>query len=179
MIAASSIAEVRADKADAGSNGFIAESASKTDINRFKRLLCHGDALAGRGKQDMRALSPFALVAVFLLCACAGEKPGVVAVVNDNPSPYAKGQSHTEPLYYNGRTYRVQFRHVIEKKVFDVNVSAPGRVLGKTAEDKRIASEVGRNAVNHFACKDSQKARVLDESAKPTAAGWKMQARCG
>lgn len=118
------------------------------------------------------------IVLAIALSGCAAEKPKVGAVVNDNPSPYAQGKTHSEPLYYNGRTYRVQFRHVVEQKVFEVNVSAPGRKLGATAEDKRIVSEVGRNAVNHFACKDSQKAKVLDGSAAPEGQGWKMRARC-
>ncbi len=116
-------------------------------------------------------------VLVILVSACAAEKPKL-AVVNDNPSPYAQGQTHTEPLYYNGRTYRVQFRHIIEQKVFDVNVSVPGRQLGSTSGDARIVTEVGRNAVNHFACRSSQKAQIVPDSPAPANGGWNMQAKC-
>ncbi len=126
----------------------------------------------------MRSFSPVFAVLLLLVSGCAAEKPKLAAVVNDNPSPYAKGQSHTEPLYYNGRTYRVQFRHIIAEKVFDVNVSAPGRTLGQEAGDSLIVSEVGRNAINHFACKDTQKAQILPGSAKPAGQGWEMRARC-
>lgn len=116
-------------------------------------------------------------VAVLALSGCASKKPELAAI-NTNPSPYAQGQAHTEPLYYNGRTYQVQFRHIIAEQVFAVNVSARGRSLGKTAADGRIVSEVGRNAINHFACKDSQKAQILAGSVQPSAVGWKMRARC-
>jgi hypothetical protein len=117
-------------------------------------------------------------VMVLALSACASEKPKL-ASINTNPSPYAQGEAHTEPLYYNGRTYQVRFRHIIAEQVFTVNVSARGRSLGKTAADARIVSEVGRNAVNHFACKDNQKAQILDGSVQPSTVGWNMRARCG
>lgn len=117
-------------------------------------------------------------VTVLALSACASEKPRL-ASINTNPSPYAQGEAHTEPLYYNGRTYQVQFRHVIAEQVFTVNVSARGRSLGKTKADARIVSEVGRNAINHFACKDNQKAQILDGSVQPSTVGWNMRARCG
>lgn len=116
-------------------------------------------------------------VVVLAISACASEKPQL-ASINTNPSPYARGQSHTEPLYYNGRTYQVQFKHIIAERVYSVNVSARGRRLGKTAADARIVSEVGRNAINHFACKDNQKAQIVDGSVEPSTVGWNMRARC-
>ena len=116
-------------------------------------------------------------VTVLAISACASEKPEL-ASINTNPSPYAQGEAHTEPLYYNGRTYQVQFRHIIAEQVFTVNVSARGRSLGRTAEDGRIVSEVGRNAVNHFACKNNQKAQIVDGSLQPGTVGWNMRARC-
>lgn len=127
----------------------------------------------------MRRLTMFAVsgVAVLALSGCASKKPEL-ASINANPSPYAQGQTHTEPLYYNGRTYQVQFRHIIAEQVFTVNVSARGRSLGRTAEDGRIVSEVGRNAVNHFACKNNQKAQIVDGSLQPGTVGWNMRARC-
>jgi hypothetical protein len=118
-------------------------------------------------------------VAAFLglsMVACAADKPDIT--VDTNPSPYSSGKTHSEPLFYNGKTYQVQFRHDVAQQVYHVNVSAAGRVLGKSAGDSRIVSEVGRNAINHFACQSGQKAEIIPGSAKPTAAGWSMQARC-
>jgi hypothetical protein len=114
-----------------------------------------------------------------LVVACAAEKPRIVPV-NTNPSPYASGAIHTEPLYYNGRTYQVRMQHIAADEVYLVNVSAPGRRLGNSEGDIRIVSEVGRNAVNHFACPDKHKARLEPGSAKAAAnAGWDMRVRCG
>ncbi len=39
-------------------------------------------------------------------------------------------------------------------------------------------SDVGHNAINHFACQDGVKALVLDGSVQPGNVGWKMRARC-
>lgn len=122
-------------------------------------------------------MSAVSCVAVLTVSACASEKPEL-ATINTNPSPYARGDVHSEPLFYNGRTYQVQFRHIVAEQVYTVNVSARGRSLGRTAADGRIVSEVGRNAINHFACKDKQKAQILDGSVEPSAVGWNMRARC-
>lgn len=122
-------------------------------------------------------------VLIMALCmlavACAAEKPRLEVPVNTNPSPYASGKLHVEPLFYNGKTYQVSMQHMVAQKVFNVNVSAPGRRLGKTSGDEHIVSEVGRNAVNHFACPDGQRAQVEPGSAKPAVnAGWDMRVRC-
>jgi hypothetical protein len=122
-------------------------------------------------------MSTLSGAAVLALTACASEKPEL-ATINTNPSPYAQGEAHSEPLFYNGRTYQVQFRHIVAEKVYTVNVSARGRSLGRTEDDGRIVSEVGRNAINHFACRDTQKAQILDGSLQPGTVGWNMQARC-
>ncbi len=130
----------------------------------------------------MRQLKNMAVLALggLLAVACAAEKPRIVAVNTPKASPYASGAIHTEPLYYNGRTYQVRMQHVAADKVYLVNVSAPGRRLGSTEGDIRIVSEVGRNAVNHFACPDKHKARLEPGSAKVAAnAGWDMRVRCG
>ena len=128
--------------------------------------------------------SPIAGLCVAVCCTllaagCAAEKPRLAVPVNTNPSPYASGKAHVEPLFYNGKTYQVRMQHVLAEQVFHVNVSAPGRTLGNTPGDERIVSEVGRNAVNHFACPDGQRARLDPGSAKPAVnAGWDMRVRC-
>jgi hypothetical protein len=82
----------------------------------------------------MRQLRLILLVAgsVVWLSGCAAEKPRL-ASVNTNPSPYASGKIHTEPLYYNGKTYQVRMQHRVSDGIFLVNVSAPGRRLGTTS----------------------------------------------
>ena len=128
---------------------------------------------------NSRGLVAVLLAACLLAGACAAEKPRLAVPVNTNPSPYASGKIHTEPLFYNGRTYQVRMQHVVAEQVFSVNVSAPGRTLGNTSGDQRIVSEVGRNAVNHFACPDGQRAQVEPGSEKPAVnAGWDMRVRC-
>jgi len=109
--------------------------------------------------------------------ACLSDRPKPASVSSISPQP-EQGPARTEPLFYNGRTYHVQFRHIGAEQVYAVNVSARGSVLGKTSADGRVMSEVGRNAINHFACQDGRKAQILDGSVQPGNVGWKMRARC-
>ena len=124
----------------------------------------------------LKLIAVLGLTAV-TVSACLSDRPKL-ASVNSSPPQLEQGPARSEPLFYNGRTYQVQFRHVGAEQVYAVNVSARGRVLGKTAADGRVMSEVGRNAINHFACQDGQKAQVLDGSVQPGIAGWNMRARC-
>ena len=109
--------------------------------------------------------------------ACLSDRPKL-ASVGSIPPQHELGPARVEPLFYNGRTYQVQFRRIEVEQTYAVNVSARGSVLGKTSADGRVMSEVGRNAINHFVCQDGQKAQVLDGSLQPGIAGWQMRARC-
>lgn len=124
----------------------------------------------------LKLIAVLGLTAV-TVSACLSDRPKL-ASVNSGPPQTEQEPARTEPLFYNGRTYQVQFRHMAPEQVYAVNVTARGSVLGKTAADGRVMSEVGRNAINHFACQDGQKAEVLDGSVQPGIAGWNLRARC-
>jgi hypothetical protein len=172
---------VRAESELVGSKAVMAGSGTGLE-DASGGLLCHKACPSGKGNWGTcgscvsSCWSPGPLSG----CpGCAAEKPRL-ASVNTNPSPYASGKIHTEPLYYNGKTYQVRMQHRVSDGIFLVNVSAPGRRLGTTPGDGEIVSEVGRNAVNHFACPDSQRARVQPGSARPAAnQGWDMRVKCG
>jgi len=124
----------------------------------------------------LKLIAALGLTAV-TVSACLSDRPKF-ASVNSSAPQHEQGPARTEPLFYNGRTYQVQFRPIGAEQVYAVNVSARGSVLGKTAADGRVMSEVGRNAINHFVCQKGQKAQVLDGSVQPGIAGWNMRARC-
>lgn len=111
------------------------------------------------------------------LSACLSDRPKLGSV-GALPPQQDLGPARVEPLFYNGRTYQVQFRQIKTEQAYVVDVSAKGSVLGKTTADGRIMSEVGRNAINHYVCLDGQTAQILDGSVQPGVVGWKMQAKC-
>lgn len=124
----------------------------------------------------VKLIAALGLTAV-TVSACLSDRPKL-ATVNSSPPPTPQAPARSEPLFYNGRTYQVQFRLVGTEQVYAVNVTARGSVLGKTAADRPVMFEVGRNAINHFVCQDGQQAQVLHGSVQPGIAGWNLRARC-
>ncbi len=57
-------------------------------------------------------------------------------------------------------------------------VSAPGRRLGATRGDARIVAQVAASTVQHFTCRDGQKAHVRPGSLQPRNGHWLMLVDC-
>ncbi len=107
------------------------------------------------------------------LGACAQNRARVVS------SPYSSGVTHTEPVFYNGKNYSMQFKYQAFRNAYDVNISGKGgRRLGRKAGDKKIASNVASSAIRYFACARGQKAFVLPGTAQNVNGTWQMQTRC-
>ena len=117
----------------------------------------------------------FALIAVTALGACQQQRKNVNVV----SSPYSDGVRHTEPVFYNGKHYKVSFAFAAARNAYDVTVAGKGgRKLGGGSGDRNVVEQVGSSAVRHFACANRQKGRVVPGSASHGAGKWTMQARC-
>ena len=116
------------------------------------------------------------LVALILAAAVGCEKRQDVNIVS---SPYATGKTHTEPVVFNGKWYDVAFTFKASANLYDVDVSGKGgRPLGGGDGDRKIVEQIGTSTVRHFACRDSQKARLVPGSSRHAGTRWQMQARC-
>jgi len=94
-------------------------------------------------------------------------------------SPYSSGASHTEPVFYNGKNYSMQFQYQAFRNAYDVNITGKGgRRLGRKAGDQKIARQVASSAIGYFACARGQKAFVVPGTLRNTNGTWQMQARC-
>lgn len=106
--------------------------------------------------------------------ACAQNKARVVS------SPYSDGVLHSEPVFYNGKNYKLDFRYKAPRNAYDVKVTGKGgRKLGSKPGDQKIVSNMVSSAIRHFACARRQKATVVPGTARNENGAWKMQARCG
>jgi hypothetical protein len=78
----------------------------------------------------------------------------------------------SEPIFYNGKTYRLDYSAADETGMFDMAVSGMG------AAQRNDAVQLATSSLGYFACPDGQKGRLLNE---PSYAGakWHLQARCG
>ncbi len=108
------------------------------------------------------------------LAACSSPQNRVRVV----STPYADGRTHSEPVNYNGRNYRVSFSYRPAINGYHVVISAPGRAIGGTAGDRAIIEQIAKSTVRHFGCPDSQKGHIVPGSQRHANGRWTMQARC-
>lgn len=102
------------------------------------------------------------------LAACSAEPQGI-RITNEAPRP-AGVTAKTEPVFYNGKTYQVSFAPLPD---------GSGTLLigGMGAAQSRDASGLAVSAFHHFACKDTEQARLASTPSFDGAA-WHASARC-
>ena len=115
-----------------------------------------------------------AIALLTMLGACSRPKP---VIVN---SPYGSGTTHSEPVFYNGKHYKLSFKYIAVKNLYDVSIIGKGgRKLGSKPGDAKIVGEVVSSAIRHFTCATGQKAHILPGSQRNLNGRWHMYARCG
>ncbi len=122
----------------------------------------------------MKVKATVFIALALLVVGCSQNKPRVVS------SPYASGKTQTEPVFYNGKHYRLKFRYIATRDAYDVNIIGKGgRSLGAKPGDQVIVSDVVTSAIRHFGCARGQKARILAGTARHSGGSWNMSAQCG
>lgn len=119
----------------------------------------------------MKKLVLMTLVAC--LAACTQEDNNV-RISTQQPAKKAetpKAVSRSEPVFYNGRTYRVDLTP-------DANGVYAIGVGGMSAAQQKDAVAVATSSVRYFGCPDGKTGKLTNS---PTYIGgsWKMAARCG
>jgi hypothetical protein len=110
------------------------------------------------------------LVAALALAACSSGDNGVhITSVQPAPKPVAAGR--TEPIFYNGKTYQLQFTPV-DTGGYVVAIS------GMVATQQKDATGLTISAFHHFYCKDSQRAKIIVAPAF-TGGKWNTLSQCG
>ena len=115
----------------------------------------------------MTHLVLLAVAAAFL----AGCKTGSTVRITNGPAT-VQTASRSEPIFYNGKTYRLDYSAADDAGVFDMAVSG----MGPAQRNDAVA--VATSSLGYYACPDGQKGRLHSEPAY-TGAKWRMQARCG
>jgi len=104
----------------------------------------------------------------------------------ESPAPQARVVSvpvnadvaHSEPVYYNGKHYQVDFKYSRPLNAFNVKVSGKGRPLGGGEGDRKIVEQIAISAVRHFSCPSRFKGQVVPGTTRHTGSAWELQARC-
>ena len=108
------------------------------------------------------------LLSTMALMACSNQ-PKVEITHN---SGAVQTQSRSEPVFYNGKTYRLDYSFNNSTQAFDLRVSGMG------AKQQKDAGDLASSALGHFACPTNRRAQLLNA---PSYAGgvWAMAAKCG
>lgn len=113
------------------------------------------------------------IVSVICLAACA-QKDNGVRVAAEKPAPkntVPKPVNRSEPVFYNGKTYRVNLSPG-QDGTYSVAVN------GMSGEQQKDAVAVATSSVRYFGCPDGKTGK-LSNTPKYDAGSWKMSARCG
>ena len=108
-----------------------------------------------------------------LVSACS--KGGHVDINSGGPKS-VQTQSRSEPIYYNGQHYALNYTYNDAMKAFDVKVS--GTTTPMKPDSQKDATNIAFSSLGYFACPDGQKGRLVG-APKFKAGVWALQARCG
>jgi hypothetical protein len=111
-----------------------------------------------------RLLPIVSCAALVALAAC--ENSSRVAVVGE---PTVQTRPRSEPVFYNGKTYRLDYDYAAG--AFNMRVSGMG------PKQEKDAAALATSSLRYFACLDGQSAQAI---GAPTYAGgvWNLKARC-
>lgn len=102
-----------------------------------------------------------------LLAGCSADPQ--VRITKDKPVQAVPARS--EPIFYNGKTYRLDFSPR-SAGVYDMTVS------GMSAKQRKDAEAVATSSLGYFACPEGQRGKLQNTPAYANAK-WRMQAKCG
>lgn len=107
--------------------------------------------------------------AVMLLAGC-GSGPDVR--FTRDKAQKLQTKSRSEPIFYNGKTYRLDYSYAEGQAAFDMKVS------GMSARQEKDAVAVATSSLRYFACPDGQQGQLRGQPAYDGGV-WRMQAACG
>jgi hypothetical protein len=111
-------------------------------------------------------------LAAMIVAGCA--ESSKVAVTDRQQTVQTKSRS--EPIFYNGKHYRLRYDYVDGANAFDMKVS--GETAAMTDKQGKDAEAIAVSSLRYFACPDGQTGKLIDRPRYADGV-WSMQARCG
>ena len=112
-----------------------------------------------------------AIVLIVMLAALAAcsSKPKVNVTRSE---PDIQTNSRSEPIFYNGKTYQLDYVFNQGQNLFDMKVSGLG------PNNKQDAINIATSALSYYSCPDSKRGR-LQGSPVFNGGKWDVKAMCG
>jgi len=111
---------------------------------------------------------------LLLICAAAtlaGCKTSNDIKITNETAAQEQRKSRSEPIFYNGKTYHLDFSFNSGSNVFDMRVSGMG------PKQQKDAVQLGTSSLRYFACTDRQSSQAVGE-ARYVSNVWVFPARC-
>jgi hypothetical protein len=118
----------------------------------------------------MMRKSVFLMCVAVLLTGCS-QNDGGIRVTNDSAAAASSSNSRREPIFYNGKTYQLDFAP-LDGGRFAMAVNG----MGKGQQKDAVA--VATSSLRYFKCPDGQNG-VLTDNPQYVDNQWRMTARCG
>jgi hypothetical protein len=113
----------------------------------------------------------FILLALFLSACSQGDNGVRIAAEKPVAKATPKPVSRSEPVFYNGKTYRVNLTPD-QGGVYNVAVN------GMSGGQQKDAVAVATSSVRYFGCPDGKTGKLVNSPVFDSGS-WKMSARCG
>lgn len=107
------------------------------------------------------------ICALVLLGACSSSKVKI-----NRATATVQTASRSEPVFYNGKTYQLDYNYIEGQGAFDMEVS------GLSPKQQQDAVNIATSGLSYFACPDGQRGKLM---GMPVYVGkkWTAYARCG
>ena len=109
------------------------------------------------------------VICVFALLGGCAAKPEFS--VNRGPAAVQTG-ARSEPVYYNGKTYRLDYTYSEAQGLFDMRIS------GLSPRQQQDAINIAISSLGYFACPDGQRGRIRGMPIYVNRK-WSLFAQCG
>ena len=106
------------------------------------------------------------ICALALLGACTSSK------VNINRDATVQTKSRSEPIFYNGKTYQLDYTYSEAQGTFDMKVS------GLSPRQQQDATNIAISSLGYFACPDGQRGKIRGMPIYVDGK-WSLLAKCG
>jgi type IV pilus biogenesis protein CpaD/CtpE len=127
-------------------------------------------ALPRRGFAGITAPMKIALV-ICALALLAGCTTGSKVTFNQGPAS-VQTASRSEPIFYNGKTYQLDYNFIEGQGAFDMKVS------GLSPKQQQDAVNIATSGLSYFACPDGQRGKLIGMPIY-VSKKWTAYAKCG
>jgi hypothetical protein len=87
-------------------------------------------------------------------------------------APTVQTKSRSEPIFYNGKNYQLDYAFNASQNAFDMKVAGLG------PKQQKDATNIATSSLAYYACPDGQRGKLMGQPVYD-GSRWSLQARCG